>query len=386
MVSIAPLPQQSYTGPAGEVDRNRMPLVPIQSYTGPAGLVNPAGDVPPNNYATGETSFRSNIHVVGAEPIVNAAAFFETLSRTVRQIMGDGVAVAAASIVKGAPGTVTVMRRRLTVLTPQSVLSYWINVDCKISASRSYELNGDAGLNRAIARAVAQVTTWTRVDTANGYRAPTDGGGLDYRFRRPDACTGGQDLDQVFAAACTRPVPRPAAPVAPRPTIDMQTGDASVPLRSCDVTLRATSHLRQTPTFTVGNSPSFPPGTRVTVIGEHVAQQGSLTLYPVLIGDQGGFMPLSVEEMAPCSTFRAPAPLAATRRASAVRATPSVPQNMQAVLAADTGPSAATIGWVALAAVGAFAVTAAVVKRKQIRNYFASRRKPNRRRHSSPRR
>lgn len=406
--------QQSYTGPAGEPDRPYGPRRPHQSYMGPAAdMIRPAGAEPQGSYPAGSYTFNSTMQAVGTEPVINAAAFLATLQRTVREIMGPDVSVSFAQIVKG-----TMTQERVTirsVLYPtglQRVLpTWWVNVnEIRLSSPRPFTLNGvntqgqGVGLNRAIARAVAQVTSWRNVMA--DYPAPRDGGSLDARFRAPDACSGGADYTQVWARACTRPTGQ-AAPASTQgqgmpaatelnPVTPIASPDAPVmtPLgpsanpnaaaKTCTVQLQAASHLRATPTFDIGTSPSFPVGTSVFVSGPFVAQRGSLTLYPVVVNGRAGFMPLSRAEMDACGALTPPASQSSSSsggghgsssthpvavRSRTVAPTPTVAAN----LAGDS--SSMTYVWIALAVVAAFGTTAAIVKRKEIRAYFARKHK-----------
>mgnify|MGYP000916992570 CR=1 FL=1 len=175
------------------------------------------------------------------------------------------------------------------------------------------------------------------------------------------------------------PIPPPVdtTPVTPTPSAVTQT---------CAVRLQAASHLRATPTFDIGSSPSFPAGTAVTVLGNAVARQGSLTLYPVSIAGQQGFMPLSSAEMAPCPLFASSSPASGGGTSIVTRppttparpATPAVPGANLASLSGDS--SSMTYVWIALGVVAAFGVTAAVVKRKEIKAALSGHKRNGRRR------
>lgn len=414
------LVRQSYTGPAGEPMRPFGAAPPQQSYTGPAGLVRPAGAEPLANYPAGRTTFNSTLQAIGAEPVINTGAFLSTLQRTVREIMGAGVTVEFARIVKGERSVQSIPRRGVGALVPglnlinQDVSAYWVSVnEIRINATQPYTLNGTnasgegIGLNRAIARAVAQVTSWRNVES--GFTAPTNGGSLDALFRSSNACSGGHNYSQVWAAACTRPVagsfvPAPAStamtPVTPvmTPVDSPSPGQASQGMdqilatgQTCAVRLLAASHKRSTPTFDIGSSPSFPAGTAVTVTGPFVAQRGGLTLYPVSIAGDPGFMPLSRAEMAPCAIFPAPAPLASSGGGSnrstsrypvAVRTSPSQPSTL-ASLSGEPSSASSTLLWGGLAALATFGLAAVVIKRKEIKRAFSgNKRKRNRSKHS----
>lgn len=376
--------QQSYAGPPARPEQ--FPMAFSQGYPGPAGavraagLVRPAGDVPPATYQPGMTPFASAMLALGAEPIVNVAGFLSTLQRTVAQIMGPTVQVQSASIVKGARQSVSVPRTglgRLLGIFRGEAPGWWVNINnLVVSASAPFALNGERGLNRAIARAVAQSTTWTNVQS--GVTAPLDGGSLDAQFRSSDACSGGINFDQVWARACTRPVgsTAPVAQMTPiPPPVDTTpvTPAPSAVTQTCAVRLQAASHLRATQTFDIGSSPSFPAGTAVTVRGPAVARRGSLTLYPVSIAGQEGFMPLSSAEMAPCPIFASSSPASGGGTSIVTRptttparpATPAVPGTNLASLSGDS--NSMTYAWIALGVVAAFGVTAAVVKRKEIK-------------------
>ena len=414
--------RQSYTGPAGEPMRPFGAAPPRQSYTGPAGLVRPAGAEPLANYPAGRTTFNTTLQAIGAEPVINTGAFLSTLQRTVREIMGPGVTVEFAQIIKGGRTTQSIPRRGVGRLVPglnlvnEDVAAYWISInEIRVNATQPYTLNGtDArgegnGLNRAIARAVAQVTTWRNVES--GFTAPTNGGSLDAMFRTRNACSGGHDYSQVWAAACTRPVagsfvpaPTSSAPVTPvitsvpAPSPGMASPGTDQILatgQTCAVRLQAASHMRATATFDIGSSPSFRAGTAVTVTGPYVAQRGSLTLYPVSVAGQAGFMPLSQAEMAPCATFPAPAPRSSSsgggggsssstsRYPVAVRTSPSQPPNTLASLSGDRSSASSILLWGSLAAVATFGLVAVVIKRKEIKRALSgSKRKRNRAKHS----
>lgn len=383
--------QQSYSGPPARPEQ--FPTAFSQGYPGPAGavqaagLVRPAGDVPPATYQPGLTMFASTMLALGAEPVINVDGFLATLRRTVSEIMGPSVQVQSATIVKGSRQTIAVPRTgigRLLGIFRGQAPGWWVNVNnLVISARQPFELNGSRGLNRAIARAVAQSTRWVNVQ--NGVTAPVDGGSLDAQFRSSDACSGGINFDQVWARACTRPmgltvpvtevsVPSTTPEMTPIAAPPVNTTPAVAP-QTCAVRLQSASHLRATQTFAIGSSPSFPAGTAVTVRGRAVARQGSLALYPVSIAGQDGFMPLSASEMASCpelasSSSSGGGSSVVTRPPTTPgrNTTPAVPGANLAMISDDSnGTSGMTYAWIALAVVGAFGVTAAVVKRKEIK-------------------
>lgn len=382
----------SSPAPSGLVLRPYGPQPIQQAYQGPAGAVAPAGDVPPDVYQPGTTVFNSTMRAVGAEPTFSVVDFAPTLQRTVNEIMGPGIVVQQAVLVKGARGTVSVRRAELGgvasvipgySLTSVDLPAWWVNVNnIVVQASHAFQLNGVLGLNRAIARAIAQVTRWSNVDSH--FTAPTDGGSLDAQFRSGSACDGGKNYRQVWAQACTRPAgstsPLADASLASQPplaqpaaTATPSTELATALAQSCATRLQASSHMRPTATFAIGASPSFPAGTAVTVRGPAVARQGSLTLYPVSIAGAEGFLPLSSSEMAACPTLAASTGSASHPQAvvtrSATTASPA-PGTSLASLSGDS--SSMTYVWITLAVVAAFGVTAAVVKRKEIKAAFST--------------
>lgn len=384
----------SSPAPSGLALRPFGPQPVQQSYQGPAaGYVVPAGDVPAATYQAGTQVFNSTLRAVGAEPTFSVVDFQPTLQRTVNEIMGGGITIMQAMLVKGARGTVTVRRAQLpgvaafvpgVNLANVELPAWWVNINAiVVQASRPYELNGPLGLNRAIARAIAQVVRWSNVDSR--LTAPTDGGSLDAQFRSSSACSGGANYLQVWAQACTRPQGATAPPpdadtstrpvaISPTPTAQSAPALAAALAQNCATRLQAATRLRATQTFAIGTSPSFPAGTAVTVRGPAVARQGSLTLYPVSIAGVEGFMPLSSAEMAACPMFAASPASAPRPQAVMTRGAPTAPPAPGTSLASLSGDSSSmTYVWITLAVLGAFGVTAAVVKRKEIKAAFSKR-------------
>lgn len=383
--------------PAGVVTASSSSgLVPMQASIQNLARVRPSGDlssgVPAQNYAPGQYDFRSNIQVLGADPTVNAAAFGATLARTVSEIMGGAANVNASSarIVRGTRQTQGVRRSGIAGavpilnLTDRDVPTWWLTVEGRVNGTSPWTLNGQLGLNRAIARAVAQVTRLTRVDDA--YTIPPDGGELDAMFRADGACSGHRDYSKVYAAACTRvqPVIASATPPAPAPT----TGPVMTPIPppaptggsapatgpTCAIRIQSVMWLRPTATFDhVG--PQIPAGTPVTVTGPKVQDRGSLALYPVLVNGQRGYGALSAADFLGCTTFPGPGG-AGSGGSTAVAPRPPSPSpvpgapplmlnNSLSGGASSTGTSMVALG------VGAGVLTllgvAAYVKRKEIK-------------------
>ena len=292
-------------------------------------VVAPAGSltegVPAANYGAGSYEFRTSILVIGVEPTVDAGRFPANLQNTVRQLV-PGATVTSARITRGAETTATVPRVGLGSLPAQNIPgnsrqihAWWLTIEGQLNAGQGFALNGNAGLNRAIARAVAQSTGFRGFIDAD-YRAkiPTDGATLDSQFRSGAACSGGYSPQQVYARACTRlqqigpnalaapPQASSAAPPTPVPT-----PTPSAPAQTCAIRTAAKLYLRDTPTFETRNAtgqtyPEFPPGTAVTVTGQRIAVQGALALYPISIAGRTGYGALSAADFVGCTIFTAP--------------------------------------------------------------------------------
>lgn len=358
--------------------------------------VAPAGDltsgVPTNSQAPGTFQFRTNIQVLGADPSVNAAAFLSTLQRTVQEIMGSSLRVNSASIVRGGRDTQEVPRSAFVralpgigaaaTLLPKQVPTWWLTIQGNVTANNAWVLNGGAGFNRAIARAVAQTTRLTRVD--DDYTVPPDGGPLDAMFRADGACSGHRDFSQVYAAACTRLAPG-AAPAAPAPQQQMvpipppSPSVAPTPTGgpSCAIRVQSQFWLRPRATFD-REGRNFPAGTAILVTGNKLEERGTLALYPVTVGAQSGYAALSAADFVGCTAFSAP-PGSGSGGSSTSTLRPPAPIVAAPMLLPPQQQEEGTSAWVwgGAAAVASLAGIAAVVKRKEIKAWIDSKRKRN---------
>lgn len=186
---------------------NRQP----PSRVAPAGAV-PATGSPSASYATGVYDFESHVLVVGPEPIINAGAFPSRFAETIAELIAGATSQASGnSIVRGAQQTTGVSA--FLGVAPR----WWVTIRGRFTAPATWQT---AALNRAIARAFANVTTWRGVGTVQGRPVPpaNDGSMLLAALSRPDACTGGMYPTQTFAAACTRVgLAQTMTPIAPPP-------------------------------------------------------------------------------------------------------------------------------------------------------------------------
>jgi len=385
--------------PAGFI--TRAPQFGIIPRSADVFAVAPAGDLatgtPSNNQAAGSYRFRSNIQMLGVEPNVNAAAFQANLARTVGEIMASFAPVVnSARVVKGARQTQTVDRPGVGAAAlrgvpgssivgagRRDVPTWWVTIEGQITAPYAWQLNGAAGFNRAIARAFAQSSTFSSVDSA--YPAPPDGGPLDNAFRRDGACAGTRDFNAVFAAACTRVEPAAAAPsptAAPAPRqggpvmtpIPAPSGPASGSGPTCPIRVQSPMWLRPTATFD-RTGPQFPAGTAVTVTGPKVQERGTLALYPVTVGTQRGFAALSAEDFLGCTAFPGPPRGASGGSGGSAPAAPQpAPLLAPPPPREDEGVSPLVIGGVAAGVTVAGVL--AYVNRAKIKSMF-SRRKSN---------
>lgn len=294
-------------------------------------LVAPAGSltagVPAENYEPGSYEFRSSIMVLGVEPMVDGGRFPANLQNTVRQLV-PGVTVQSASIVKGAETTAPVPRVSLGGTQAQNipgnsrdVQAWWLTITGRVDATTRFALNGSAGLNRAIARAVAQSTGFRGfVDADYRSKIPTDGSTLDAQFRSGAACSGGYNHQQVYARACTRlqqvgpnalSVTQASSAAPPATTVPTAQPPAVAPAQTCAIRTAQKLYLRDTATFATRDAagrtfPEFPAGTAVTVTGQKIAEQGALALYPISIAGRTGFGALSAADFVGCTIFTAP--------------------------------------------------------------------------------
>ena len=295
----------------------------------------PAGDltsgVPLSTYGAGTFRFQTSILVNGVEPTIDAAAFRTNFQNALTALV-PGVTASDVSFVKGAETTAPVPRvfthvgtvsgTRATMGPTRDVQAWWLSVTGNLSSLSGFVLNGAAGLNRAIARAVAQSTSFRGFADAD-YRnqIPTDGATLQAQFAAGAACSGGYNWGQVYSRACTRLegvlVQPPTSTPQPQPQ-PQQTGITApegVPLpdanATCAIRTQSKMFLRPTPTFATKDSanhpfPSFPAGTAVTVTGQRISEQGSLGLYPVSVAGRAGFGALDANDFAGCTMFTAP--------------------------------------------------------------------------------
>ena len=391
------------TAPAG--------CLPPPGYGGPGtvyDMLAPAGDVltegvPAATFQPGLWQFRSNVLVLGADPNINTSAFATNLTNAVRDIMG-GVATVAQNetrIDKGRQANTSVPRSGVArVLPNRDVPSWWITVQGQVNATGVWQLDK---LNQAISRALAQSTSWTGfVDDDYRSKIPRDGGQLHAQFRASDACSGGANLANVMARACTRV----AAVTVPATTTTPQTQQPAMPevgqggpglpstANTCAIRTASEFWLRPEPTFNrVG--PHFQRGTAVTVYGPARRQdgteytQGSLKLYRVSVAGNSGFAAFSAADMATCPMY---APRSQTGggggsttapRPSSTSIVPRPPVQASIMGTGDTGGSSSTLLWGGLAFAAVAAGATAFVKRDDIAAWWHNRNKKRGAQHSS---
>ena len=324
-------------------------------------ITTPAGDLtraPAAQQGTGQFEFVSKILVIGVEPILGVMGGFTARLQSALAALVPGVTVDSVGMTKGGVSRVQVPRIRGTPMTPVTPLrtidGWWLEITGQITSRNGFAVNGNAGFNRALSRAVAQTVAFRGFVDAD-YRAviPTDGAPLDAQFRRGDACSGGFNPVGVYARACTRfggatslpPVaPTPAAPPAATP------GGVEMPNAgtTCAIRIQNKMFLRPTATFATRNAagqnyPEIAAGTAVTVTGPKISQQGTLGLYPVSVAGRAGFGALNADDFMGCTIYAGPGgttPTAATRppNASSTSTTPPA-QRYPGIAMLDTGGS-----------------------------------------------
>lgn len=294
-------------------------------------LTTPAGSLtsgtPQAQYAAGRYEFRSSIMVLGVQPTLDTGGFLARFQSALSALV-PGVRAVSAALTRGSETTARVPRINNNAIPGSSVLNavlpdrdvqaWWISVEGTIDAAQTFAVNGSQGVNRAIARAVAQSVAF-RGFVDDDFRSviPTDGGPLDAQFRAGNACSGGYNPRAVYARACTRfqaagpNALQPAAPTAtttPGPNA-LQPATPAAP--SCAIRLAEKMFLRPTATFATRDAQGrpfreIPPGTAITVTGPKIQQQGTLALYPVSVAGAPGYGALSARDFVGCTEFAAP--------------------------------------------------------------------------------
>ncbi len=270
----------------------------------------PAGAAQRTSYGAGSFSFRSALQAFRTQPIINAAAFAARFNEALAAIV-PGVQASASIAVSPGPE-----------VDPSGILNsadragptWWVTVAGSLNASIPWALTGQFGLNRAVARAVAQSMTLgattppslTGAETATtfvqdnpGYR-PADGAQLQGVLDNPEACGSYQNTRQMWMRACTTITPISSLPTAPPPTATTTTqggsvytapaqdigapssGSGTLTSGNCAVNIVSQAWIRPTATFDrVG--PIAPPGSLLVLLGRTQLTQGSLRLYRVQV-------------------------------------------------------------------------------------------------------
>lgn len=370
----------------------------------PMPRIAPAGSltsgVPAATWGAGTFSFRTSVLVLGVEPTLDPGGFQARLQNALSQLV-PGVSTSRAVLSKGSETTAKVpriasgpLRVANAVLPDRDVQAWWIAVEGQVTAQSGFSLNGTNGLNRAIARAIAQSISFRGFTDADfRSKIPTDGGSLDAQFRSGAACSGGFNPQQVYARACTRLEAVGPNALATQPGPTQQPGPTAAPpapssatpelqgTRTCAVRLQAKMFLRPTATFATKdaqgrNFPEIPAGTAVTITGERVGVQGNLALYPVSVAGRTGYGALNAQDFVGCTTFTAPPGSTAggstnTTLAPRPNTTPAPPAPAplpQMVLRSNAGSS--TLLYAGGATLAVLAIGGAV--------YYATRKKRNR--------
>ena len=356
-----------------------------------------AGDltgVPAPQQGTGRSQFETKILVLGAEPTVDTNGFEARLRSALSQVV-PGVTLVNARISRGAETSVQVPRVRglpITPVTPmRAVRAWWLGVTGEIQSGSGFAVNGDAGFNRAMARAVAQSVTFLGYVEAD-YRVaiPRDGAPLDSQFRKGDACSGGFTSGAIYARACTRFAGATPTMTVPPTTQAAPPGGVQMPDASttCAIRIQTKSFLRPTATFATRNAagqsyPEIPAGTAVTVTGPKVGQQGALGLYPISVPGRGtGFAALDANDFLGCTLFAGPSGSSSSSssitRPPSSTSTASPASRYPGIAALDVGGSSSMSPYYygAVAFVAVLALGGAVVYARRARKREAAHARP----------
>ena len=302
-----------------------------------AGAIPAPGSVPtsgaPNaSGSAGKIAFRANVLVSGHVPELARGSFPQRLSETLRDADTLGSSTQASPADIGISMVRAIAADELANIPRRT--GVWISVDGAFTASGGWQL---ANLNRAIARALSNSITFTRLNdpvpdpAAYDPRLPardpnsngTAGGPLLEAFNRPGACTGARDYTKVYAAACTRwaPIAQNALPGStPASTPASTTQGRLTPIAQspsepalCSFPAVSRFWLRPTTTFErVG--PELPAGTRVDLMEATSQTQGTLRLYDVRVAatqtvaaarpfvGQRGWAAMSAADVASCAS------------------------------------------------------------------------------------
>lgn len=293
-------------------------------------LYAPAGAAQQANYPAGSFSFRMAAQAFRTQPQINAANFVQLFSQALASLV-PGVSASGVSIAVGAGPEVD----------PDGILNsadragptWWVTATGRVTAGSAWMLTGERGLNRALARAVAQASTlaatvqpsgtWSGnpLNSATSPYRPADGSQLQSMLDNPEACGSHQNTRQMWMRACTTVTPLSALPTAPPPTATTtsqvgagtltqpsQGGNGTVytaPTQNigggspasnsgtltsgnCAVNIISQAWIRPTATFErVG--PIAPPGSLLVLLGKAVRPdgsaftQGTLSLYHVQV-------------------------------------------------------------------------------------------------------
>lgn len=355
---------------------------PISSYgltlTTPAGSL--TSGTPQAQYPAGRYELRSSIMVLGVQPTLDTGGFLARFQSALSALV-PGVRAVSAALTRGSETTARVPRINNTaipgssianaVLPDRDVQAWWISVEGTLDAAQQFAVNGTQGVNRAIARAVAQSVSFRGfVDADFRSSIPTDGGPLDAQFRAGNACSGGYNPRAVYARACTRFQAagpnglQPATPTAtttPGPNALQPAAPTTPAAPSCAIRLAEKMYLRPTATFATRDAQGrtfreIAPGTAITVTGPRIQQQGTLGLYPVSVAGTPGFGALSARDFVGCTEFAAPGassssggsrPASSSSSASALAPRPAAPLS-QAVFSTDS--TARTLAYAGAAA------------------------------------
>lgn len=297
---------------------------------GSAGAVPPPGSVPSSGGSassgqSGRVAFESRFLLIVNEPIISEGAFPARLSETISELVAGATASAAdiaisKAVADNTSADMQAVRGRNAVVASEAQAGrpsgWWITVVGAFQASQNWQL---ANLNRAIARAFGNTTTWRTLVPSERVDANW-AGLLNTALNQPNACTGRRDYatENGIVAACTRWAPlRASAGADSQPgkmtEIPAPTNEPGSPAGICVVRIADYAYVRPTQTFDrVG--PRVPTGTKLQILDVTERTQGTLRLYKVRVAPateqtveaakefagNAGFAALSQRDVATC--------------------------------------------------------------------------------------
>lgn len=379
----------------------------------------PAGAAQRTSYPAGRYTFRMAAQAFRTKPNIDTSTFPTYFARAVAALMPAGV-TGTASVFAASDGP-SVDPTGVTFVNREGP-TWWVTVNGSINAPVGWSLTGNTGLNRAIARALAQATTLAPSvipsprlpgDSLPASYRPTDGGQLQTMLDHPEACTQGSGVhvntSQMWMKACTAVTaageatppnipsvpPTPSTGGAPGPTATVTPLPTAPAPSACTVTIASQAWIRPTATFShVG--PNVPVGTQLVLLGRTNSTSGSMRLYRVRVASGEhvgleGFAALDVSdtntaaptgcltgvsastELATVSTGGA-SPATTTAQPPAPRPAQTVTASPAAALSGGAGAASAVSGFpwgtFALTTGAVLVVGAAVINRDKIAKGF----------------